>query len=146
MDSVVTPVDPDVLERLLIQSEYDPEETEFLVDGFQNGFDIGYRGATNVKLSAPNLKFRGVRNEILLWNKVMKEVGLGRYAGPFPEIPFEYYIQSPIGLVPKDGGTDVRLIFRLSYPRGTGTSLNANTPPEICSVKYQISVTPSGCA
>ena len=47
----------------------------------------------------------------------MKEVKLGRYAGPFPTIPYEEdFIQSPIGLVPKDQGCDTRLIFHLSYP------------------------------
>ena len=66
----------------------------------------------------------------------MKEVKENRYAGPFEHIPFDNYIQSPIGLVPKNGGKDTRLIFHLSYPRGRGTSVNANTPAEICSVKY----------
>ena len=66
----------------------------------------------------------------------MKEVKEKRYAGPFAMISVEYYIQSPIGLVPKDGGKSTRLIFHLSYPRGTGTSVNANTPAELCTVKY----------
>ena len=66
----------------------------------------------------------------------MKEVKLKRYAGPFKEIPFDNFIQSPIGLVPKDNGKDCRLIFHLSYPRGTLKLLNAKTPPELCSVKY----------
>ena len=66
----------------------------------------------------------------------MKEVKEQRYAGPFQKIPFDHYIQSPIGLVPKDGGKDTRLIFHLSYPRGKGTSVNANTPEHICTVKY----------
>ena len=34
----------------------------------------------------------------------MKEVKEGRYAGPFKDNPYKYYIQSPIGLVPKDNG------------------------------------------
>ena len=79
---------------------------------------------------------RMIGDKITLWNKVMKEVKLNRYAGPFEEIPFEYFIQSPIGLVAKDGGKDVRLIFHLSHPRGRGTSVNFNPPKELCSVKY----------
>ena len=74
-----------------------------------------------------------------LWNKVMKEVKLGRYAGPFKEenIPFLNFIQSPIGLVPKAGG-QTRLIFHLSYDfKGGGMSVNANTNPDLCSVKYR---------
>ena len=66
----------------------------------------------------------------------MKEVKLKRYAGPFQTIPFEHYIQSPIGLVSKDNGKDVRLIFHLSYPRNTGKSVNENTPRDICKIKY----------
>ena len=70
----------------------------------------------------------------------MKEVQLKRYAGPFKNIPFENYIQSPIGLVPKDGGKKTRLIFHLSYPRkvcdGVPKSVNGNTPKHICTVKY----------
>ena len=41
---------------------------------------------------------------MILWNKVMKEVEAKRFAGPFEKIPFDNFIQSPIGLVPKDGG------------------------------------------
>ena len=76
-----------------------------------------------------------VRNETVLWNKVMKEVKEKRYAGPFVEPLFEHFIQSPIGLVPKDGGKDTRLIFHLSYPRD-GDSDNSGTPAEVCKVKY----------
>ena len=97
---------------------------------------IGYKGPMNIKQHARNLKFRGVGNATVLWNKVMKEVGLCRYAGPYRNIPFENYIQSPIGLVPKDNGKDTRLIFHLSYPRGGKTSVNFNTPKEDCSVNY----------
>ena len=69
----------------------------------------------------------------------MKEVQQKRYAGPFEEIPFENYIQSPIGLVPKDGGKKTRLIFHLSYPRNstTKTSVNASTPEELKKVNYK---------
>ena len=132
--SVVSPVDVNRLEYLLKESKYCPVETAFLVDGFKNGFDLGYRGRTDVQRRAPNLKLR-VGSETILWNKVMKEVKLGRFAGPFKEIPFKYYIQSPIGLVPKDGGKATRLIFHLSYPKN-GESVNSETPEEFCTVTY----------
>ena len=66
----------------------------------------------------------------------MKEVKEKRYAGPFRKVPFKNFIQSPIGLVPKDNGKEFRLIFHLSYPRGKGTSVNENTPVEDASVVY----------
>ena len=126
------------LERLLRETNYPESETRFIVEGFTHGFEIGYRGNMDVKLTSPNLKLNSQREYIILWNKVMNQVKLGRYAGPFKEIPFknEHYIQSPIGLVPKDGGRHYRLIFHLSYARGSRKSVNANTPQELCMVKY----------
>ena len=131
---MVTPVNTDKLLELLNSTNYDRSETDFLVTGFTQGFDLGYRGRQDIQQVAPNLKFT-IGDEIELWNKVMKEVKLKRYAGPLESIPFKHYIQSPIGLVPKDGGKATRLIFHLSYPRG-GHSVNSNTPQDMCKVKY----------
>ena len=94
MENTVTPVKADIREKLLKLSRYNSKETEFLVNGFRHGFDIGYEGRENVRITAPNLKFRNVRNATILWNKMMKEVKEGRYAGPFEKLPFENYIQS----------------------------------------------------
>ena len=104
-----------VLENLLKQSNYCPDKMQYLVKGFTRGFSIGYKGDKFVRRKAPNLKLR-VGNNITLWNKVMKEVQLGRFTGPFENPPFEHYIQSPLGLVPKGDGSDCRLIFHLLYP------------------------------
>ena len=138
LESIVTPVNVDAYEQLLVDSTYDIGKSKYLVDGFRHGFSLEYHGPRNICREAPNLKFR-IGNEIQLWNKVMKEIKLGRYAGPFKEPPFKHYIQSPIGLVPKDGGADTRLIFHLSYPRnGKGNSISVNgcTPSELCKVQY----------
>ena len=135
LENVVTPVDVDRFEYLLKQTDYDKSETEYLVNGFRNGFSLEYYGKRNVVRTAENLKLR-VGNPIELWNKVMLEVGKGCYAGPYKDYPpFEYYIQSPIGLVPKDKGTKTRLIFHLSYPK-TGESVNSQIPKEMCTVQY----------
>ena len=68
----------------------------------------------------------------------MKEVKLGRYAGPFKnKPPFSRFIQSPIGLVPKAGGK-TRLIFHSSYKFKNGNeSVDFWTLKEKCSVKYR---------
>ena len=122
-------------EKLLRMSNYDPVKSRKLIDGFTNGFSIGYCGKRNVRQTAPNLKLF-VGSKIELWNKVMKEVKLKRFAGPYESIPFDNFIQSPIGLVPKAGGK-TRLIFHLSYPRNRkNLSVNANTPPELSKVQY----------
>ena len=136
MDTIVTPVDTEKFKDLLEASGYPVAKSQYLINGFNNGFSIGYEGDDKVKRTAANLKLN-IGNETVLWNKVMKEVKTGRYAGPFQKIPFDYYIQSPIGLVPKDGGCETRLIFHLSYPRnGLKQSVNVNTPPEKCRVTY----------
>ena len=132
----MTLVNMDKLQELLIQTKYDPVETDCVVNGFKNGFDLGYRGGrSGVKCLAPNLKIC-VGSPTILWNKIMKEVKNKRYAGPFEKIPFDdHFIQLPVGLVPKDGGKDTRLIFHLSYPRN-GSSINSETPKEFCTVEY----------
>ena len=135
LETVVTPVDYVAFGRLLRESQYPEEKVCFLIQGFKNGFDIGYQGPTDVSLTAPNLKIR-IGSHVQLWNKVMREVGHKRYAGSFKHPPFQHFIQSPIGLVPKDQGKDTRLIFHLSYPKGGSMSVNANTPRHLCSVKY----------
>ena len=70
----------------------------------------------------------------------MKEVKLNRVAGPFKQIPFANYIQSPIGLVPKDDGKKTCLIFHLSFDFDCENeelkSLNCHTPKDLCNVRY----------
>ena len=112
LHNIVTPVDRFV--TLLYQSGYDQTEIKFLEQGFKYGFDIGYSGPTNRRSEAKYLPLR-VGSKTILWNKIMKEVNLGRVAGPFKDPPFQNYIQSPIGLVPKKGKDQTRLIFHLSY-------------------------------
>ena len=96
LQDIITPVQANKLQELLETSGYDKGKTKFLIDGFTNGFRLQYEGnLRNCKREAPNLKLR-IGNKVELWNKVMNEVELGRYAGPFEESPFEYFVQSPI--------------------------------------------------
>ena len=121
--------------RLLHNSNYDADETEFLMNGFTTGFDIRYEGPMERCSEADNIPLT-IGSDAELWSKIMKEVGAGRVAGPFPNIPFKNYIQSPVGLVPKAGGK-TRMIFHLSYKfSDKELSLNACTPQEKCTVKY----------
>ena len=106
-----------------------------MVTGFRNGFDLCYEGPlVKVRREVPNLKLY-VGSQIELWNKIMLEVKAGRYVGPFQDSPFDYYVQSPVGLVPKDKDKKTRLIFHLSYPK-TGNSVNSGIPKIKTSVKY----------
>ena len=125
---------------MLREANYDEGETKFLVNGFRESFDIGYRGPETRRSTSKNIPFT-VGNKYILWEKIMAEVKEKRFAGPFSEVPFENFIQSPIGLVPKKGKNKTRLIFHLSYNfvQEDSTilpSVNACTLKEWCSVKY----------
>ena len=120
-------------------SDYDPDEIRFLEKGFSEGFDIRYRGPIERQSTAKNLPLK-VGSKTELWNKIIKEVKAKRVAGPYDSVPFENFIQSPIGLVPKSGNTgQTRLIFHLSYDFGENDeekSLNYHTDRDQCSVHY----------
>ena len=134
LKNIVTPVKVKIFEKLLVESNFDMKKRKFLIQGFSKGFSLGYKGGTKVRRKAPNLQLR-VGSKVELWNKIMTKVKDKRYAGPFKKVPFKYYIQSPVGLVPKDNGKKTRLIFHLSYPKD-GDSVNSGVPHDWCSVQY----------
>ena len=136
LDDIHTPVNAEVLKNLLEEAGYSNEKISYLYKGFKHGFSLKYRGQRKVQRFAPNLKIRvGSKEE--LWEKVMKEVKEKRFAGPYEgKPPYRYFIQSPIGLVPKDKGHKTRLIFHLSYPRQGKTSVNSGIRKDDCTVVY----------
>ena len=140
LEDIEMPVKVLELVRLLRSANYPQNKIDILKQGFTEGFDIGYQGPESRQSLSDNLPFT-IGNKTELWNKLMKEVKLKRVAGPFKKIPFENFIQSPIGLVPK-AGNKTRLIFHLSYSFDKQNqdklgSLNEHTPQEICKVKYK---------
>ena len=140
LETIVTPIKVNKLVELLETYGYNQKEVEYLRQGFTQGFDIEYQGPENRNSQSNNIPLR-IGNKTVLWNKLMKEVQLKRVAGPYKleDIPFKNYIQSPIGLVPKDGNSGkTRLIFHLSYDFANEKQLSVNkhTPPDKCSVKY----------
>ena len=121
------------LEQLLMDSQYNKQETEFLVSGFRDGFDINYRGPVQRQDEADNIPLR-IGSKQIYGTKLMAEVKQNRVAGPYDQPPYQNYIQSPIGLVPKANGK-TRMIFHLSY-EFKQNSVNAHIPEELCTVKY----------
>ena len=137
LNEINTPIRVDRLGELLERSGYDEQKTQFLVNGFKNRFDTGYRGPEEWLNLSRNIPIT-VGSHQEMWDKVMKEVELGRYSGPFEYPPYYYFIQSPIGLVPK-AENQTRLIFHLSFNFSESEedwSVNYHTPTELCSVKY----------
>ena len=58
LTDIVTPVNGELLHQMLLDSQYDLVETEFLRKGFQDGFDIGYEGPLIRKDTSQNLPFQ----------------------------------------------------------------------------------------
>ena len=114
---------------------YDAAKSKYLVNRFSEGFDFGYQGPIQRRDSSENLPMNP-GDEFNVWENMMKETKAGRYAGQYNMIPYYYYIQSPIGLVPKDVNK-TRLIFHLSYDFHKYKSVNSYTPDHLCTVKYQ---------
>ena len=137
LQTINTPINIERYQTYLEQSHYCKFKTKFLIQGFKNGFDFMYRGPQKRRELSKNIPLT-VGNKVILWNKVMKEVEQKRYAGPFSQPPFQNFIQSPVGLVPKSNG-DLRLIFHLSFNFGheeERKSFNYHMPQEACTVKY----------
>lgn len=108
LDNIVTPIDVNLFEKLLVETNFEPKRREYIVQGFRNGFSIQYEGPTMRTDQSRNLRLQ-IGTQLDLWNKVMTEVQLKRYAGPFPHIPERFnnsYVQSPIGLTKKAGFTE----------------------------------------
>ena len=127
-----TPVKWDVLQFFL--EGYDSDKTEYLVNGFRNGFQLHYEGERDFQES-PNLK-SAVDNPEIVGHKLQKELALGRIAGPFLEPPFPNLKISPIGVVPKKAPNEFRMIHHLSYPKNEGISVNDGIPREYATVSY----------
>jgi len=78
---------------------------------------------------------RGLEQEVKLLEDFQKEVGLGRRAGPFVDVPNPHLQCSPLGTVPKKHSAKLRTILHLSYPRdGSGTSINCQIEDLACEL------------
>lgn len=124
------------MKKLLIESKYDRKKTQYLIQGFTEGFDIGFHGPRQLVRESPNMKFY-TGTKVDLWNKIMKEVEQKHIAGPYRgKCPFKEYWVHPVGLIPKKGNPgETRMIVNLSYK--DQFSLNYFTKKEECTVKYR---------
>ncbi len=131
--NICTPVNPDSFKRHLMG--YDPVEKEFVLRGFRDGFKLHFQGNRKQQIKSDNMPLTLQRPEVV-WEKIMKEVNAGRVVGPFSKPPFEHYICSPLGLVPKAGQEgQFRLIFNLS--KENPISVNGEMPQRYKVTFYQ---------
>ena len=125
-----TPVKPKILAKYL-ETYPDQSVSRLLTEGFSFGFYLQYSGP-RLHVEYENLKsINAHENEAI--EVVMKEVELGRKAGPFSLPPLQNLRVSPVGLIPKKDGS-WRLIHHLSYP--DGSSVNHHIDQNLCTVHY----------
>jgi hypothetical protein len=126
-----TPVRLDALSSYLLNYP-DQSAADSLYIGFRDGFSLHFEGHLESH-EANNLRSANQMPEIVR-EKIYKELRAGRLLGPFTSPPFKNFRISPLGLVPKKGQGEFRLIHHLSYP--CGDSINDHINPELCSVQY----------
>ena len=127
-----TPIRPNTLKRLLNESGYDEARTQFLFDGFCQGFRLDCSVSPSPTISH-NLQSAQQHPEIVT-QKLLKEIQAKIIAGPFSFPPFTNFVCSPLGVCPKKKPGTFRLIHHLSYPEGQ--SVNAGISEYDASVSY----------
>lgn len=113
---------------------YDTNLRKFLIDGFTFGFSIKSSFESHATSFPPNHR-SACDNPLAVNLKLKKEMSKLRISGPFDTPPFQNFVCSPLGLVPKKEPGQFRLIHDLSYPKGN--SVNSCIPSEFTSVNYQ---------
>ena len=126
-----TPIKVNRLAELL--EGYDSIKTQYLIEGFSSGFELGFEGIRVPHFSKNSDSSN--KNSKIVQDKLEKEIALGRIAGPFKSPPFKNFQISPLAVIPKRSPGEFRLIHNLSAP--LGDSVNSGIPQELSSVKYQ---------
>ena len=112
---------------------FDPILAAYLVKGFSEGFDLGFRGHANNAIEVENLRSAQSHSQVIDL-AIQKELLASRISGPYEEIPFDKFQLSPIGVVPKKSPGSYRMITNLSSPEGT--SINDNISNVFSNVNY----------
>ena len=80
-----------------------------------------------------NLK-SALQQPLIVQSKLRKECEAGRIIRPFLSPPFQNFVCSSLGIVPKKDPSEFCLIHHLSYP--DGSSVNDHIPHERSSIHY----------
>ena len=129
-DGVESPVNIDLLEFFLSHHP-DRHLVAYVIDGFQHGFDIGFRGPISVTRPRNLRSARTFPDPVS--TAIFKELSRGHTSGPFLIPPMSPFHCSPLGAVPKKDGT-FRIILDLSSPHGM--SINVGISKDSFSVRY----------
>ena len=127
-------IDPDLLNLLL--DGYEPSLRRFVYLMLTNGILLHAKDVSSqLQGIEHNNHASAIRNSSVTDMKIQKEMDKGHLGGPFDSPPFDNFIISPIGLVPKKEPNSFRLIHDLSFPDKNG--LNSCTPREFTAVHYE---------
>jgi hypothetical protein len=129
-----TPVNRVKLIQLLHETKYDAQEIKFLDEGFHFGFRTGFQGEEQELMSSNSMSTREHPDAVS--KKILREIELGRIAGPFKYKPFTNFKVSPLALREKQQQGEYRLLHNLSYPYDE-KSVNYNIPREASTIQYQ---------
>ena len=100
---------------------YDTEKRRYVIQGLRFGFKLGYRGSTCVHYTK---NVATVRNNLGATSELIdKELKLGRFMGPFKQVPFDHLHLSPIAIKPKKAEGSFHMVMDLSAPY-TSDSIN----------------------
>ena len=127
---VPTPINPDKLDLYL--NGYDPKIRSYLVNGFRHGFRLMNDKYTTS--DSDKVLKSAVEHPEIVDKKLMKESKLNRILGPLDKPPFQNFVTSPLGLVPKKNPGEYRVIHHLSYPQGS--SINDGISKDHSTVQY----------
>ena len=121
--------------REQLKTHPDREFGEYLLQGIEEGFRIGFRyGHHACRSSQANMK-SALENGTVVDEYLEKEVRLGRVFGPVEEAVLPTAHINRFGIIPKPHQPGkYRLIVDLSHPRGA--SVNDGIERELCSMKY----------
>jgi len=131
---IVTPLISDAWEKALRASGIITQFQD-IPYGIRNGFDMGTHSAPSTTYTPPNHS-SALTHPQAIKSYIHTELSLGRYSGPFSRSRLEQLIgpfrTSPLGVVPKPGTSDFRLVQDFSYPRNNPLlpSINSGINPD----------------
>ena len=103
---------------------YDALLRDTLVKGFSSGFRIPSTKINDLDLGKIHNHPSALSHPRFVSDKLNCEAAMGRIRGPFLSPTPPNVILSPLGVVPKKGAGEYRLIHDLSFPKGN--SVNSN--------------------
>ena len=96
----------------------DDPDSEFLLDGIQNGFKVVPNDAVLISAEMNNYKSATIANKQAVEKTILSELHKGNYQ----QVHDKPTIVSALGAIPKPNTDDVRIIHDCSMPKGKGVN------------------------